>query len=63
MEWSPEANTLLVQQLNRLQNQNRVLLADGKTSETHEVLLETDSAWVDNENPACRIEKADALSG
>lgn len=57
MEWSPEENTLLVQQLNRLQNQNRVMLADGKTGQTREVLLETDPAWVDNDNPVRWIEK------
>ena len=57
MEYSPEENSILVQQLNRQQNKNRVLLADGANGESREVLLETDSAWVDNDNPVRWFEK------
>jgi len=50
-EWSPDGRQILVQQLNRLQNTNRVMLADAKTGTTHAVLTETDEAWLDNHNP------------
>lgn len=51
LEWSPSGSQLLVQQLNRLQNTHRVMLADPKTGETRTILTETDPAWVDNINP------------
>ena len=51
LEWSPDGSRLLLQQLNRLQNTNRVMLADPKTGQTHTILTEIDAAWVDNHNP------------
>jgi dipeptidyl-peptidase-4 len=53
MEWPDRAGGILVQQLNRLQNQNRVFLADPVSGTARELLLETDAAWVDvrTENP------------
>jgi dipeptidyl-peptidase-4 len=50
-EWSPDGKHILVQQLNRLQNTNRVFQADAKTSSTRDVLTETDAAWLENDNP------------
>ena len=52
MEWTPDSSQLLLQQFNRLQNTNRVLLADALTGATHDILVETDPAWLENENPA-----------
>lgn len=51
VEWSPDGSQLLVQQLNRLQNAHRVMLADPKTGATRTIHTETDAAWVENENP------------
>jgi dipeptidyl-peptidase-4 len=50
-EWLPDGKRLLVQQFNRLQNTNRVMLADAKTGAIRTVLTETDAAWLENENP------------
>lgn len=50
-EWSPDGKQLLVQQFNRLQNTNRVMLADAKTGVIRTVLVETDAAWLEDENP------------
>jgi dipeptidyl-peptidase 4 len=50
-EWSPDGKHILLQQLNRLQNTNRVMLADAKTGTTRAVHTETDDAWLDNHNP------------
>lgn len=50
-EWSPDGRHILVQQLNRLQNANRVMLADAKTGSTRDILTETDEAWLENDNP------------
>jgi len=46
MEWAG-SKELVLQRLNRLQNTDRVLLADVVTGGTRPVLTEQDSAWVD----------------
>jgi dipeptidyl-peptidase-4 len=46
MEWV-DGNTLVLQRLNRLQNTDRVLLADATSGAVRTVLTERDSAWVD----------------
>jgi dipeptidyl-peptidase-4 len=51
MEWSPDGSQLMVQQMNRLQNTDRVMLADPKSGTTRTVLTETDDTWLENENP------------
>lgn len=50
-EWTPDGKAVLVQQFNRLQNTNRVMLADARTGSTRIVLTETDEAWLENDNP------------
>ena len=46
MQWVPESNQLLLQQLNRLQNTNRLILANAQTGKARTILTETDDAWV-----------------
>jgi dipeptidyl-peptidase 4 len=50
-EWTRGGAEILLQQFNRLQNTNRVMLANPKTGMTHPVLTETDAAWLENDNP------------
>ena len=50
MQWVPQANQLLLQQLNRPQNTNRLLLADAETGKAKTILTEMDDAWVDVHN-------------
>lgn len=50
MTWASNATEVLVQQFNRLQNTNRVLLAQAQADGLRTVLVETDKAWVENEN-------------
>ena len=57
MEWTPDGSKLLVQQFNRLQDKNRVMLADPKTGKTQEAFTETDAAWLENENPVRWVRK------
>ncbi len=47
MEWAENFDELIIQQPNRLQNTNRVLLADARQGTTRTILTETDDAWVD----------------
>jgi dipeptidyl-peptidase-4 len=51
MDWASNSTELLIQQFNRVQNTNRVFLANARTGQTRCILEETDSAWVENENP------------
>ena len=51
LEWAGPGE-VVVQQVNRHQNRDAVLLADAATGRTRPVLVETDSAWVDvNDGP------------
>lgn len=50
-EWTTDGKQLMVQQFNRLQNELRVFMADPKTGKARVILTETDSAWIENENP------------
>lgn len=52
MDWANNSQEIILQQLNRLQNTNKVMLADVKTGEVKTILTETDPAWVDvHDNP------------
>lgn len=50
-EWSPDGESVLVQQFNRLQNQHKVFQVNPQTGDARHVMTETDNAWVDNVNP------------
>jgi dipeptidyl-peptidase-4 len=47
IEWPEHASGIIVQQLNRLQNLNRVFLAIPSTGAVRELFSESDAAWVD----------------
>lgn len=47
MEWAAGSDEVIIQQLNRLQNANSVLLGDVRTGKVTSVLTEKDDAWVD----------------
>ena len=46
MDWIPDSNELLVQQLNRLQNTNRLYVVDGRNLTAEEIFVERDETWV-----------------
>jgi len=50
LQWIPGTRRLLLQQLNRLQNTNRVFVAEASTGEVTELLVDSDKAWVDAHN-------------
>ncbi len=54
MEWTGEDDrgtaSIVLQQFNRLQNENRLMLADAAKGSVRTVMAETDDAWVDNNN-------------
>ena len=47
MDWAGNSKELVLQQLNRRQNTNRVMLAVAETGRTKVILTERDAAWVD----------------
>ncbi len=47
MDWAESPDEVIIQQLNRLQNQNRVMLGDARTGTVRTIMVDTDSAWVD----------------
>jgi dipeptidyl-peptidase-4 len=47
MEWAANSDEVIVQQLNRLQNTNIVMLGDVHTGKVRPILTEKDEAWVD----------------
>jgi dipeptidyl-peptidase-4 len=59
MDWAGLANSseLLVQRMNRRQNEIDVLLADARTGTVKTILVERDSAWVDVVNDVRWLDK------
>ncbi|MBS1789607.1 MAG: S9 family peptidase [Acidobacteria bacterium] len=47
MEWAAGSNEVIIQQLNRLQNTNVVMLGDVHTGKVRPIMTEKDDAWVD----------------
>jgi Dipeptidyl aminopeptidases/acylaminoacyl-peptidases len=47
MEWAGNSHELIVQHLNRKQNQSDLLLCNVQTGESKRIYSETDSAWID----------------
>ena len=47
MDWAASSDEVVLQQLNRLQNTDQVMLGDVRTGAVRTVLTERDSAWVD----------------
>jgi dipeptidyl-peptidase 4 len=47
MEWAANSDQVIIQQLNRLQNTNVVMLGDIKSGKVRQILTEKDETWVD----------------
>jgi dipeptidyl-peptidase-4 len=47
MDWAESSDELVIQQLNRLQNTNQVILADARSGRVRTILTEKEKAWVD----------------
>jgi dipeptidyl-peptidase 4 len=60
MQWTNKPNMLLIQRLNRQQNQLDVMLVDGTSGKAKIILTETDNTWVDVKSGALScLEKSD----
>lgn len=47
MEWIPNTNEIILQQLNRKQNQSKIIVCQALTGKTKAIQTETDEAWID----------------
>ena len=47
MEWAGNSQAVIIQRMNRLQNQNQVALADANTGAVTSLFTERDDAWLD----------------
>ncbi|MHC5025456.1 MAG: S9 family peptidase [Planctomycetota bacterium] len=47
MEWAADSNELVIQRINRRQNENRVLLANAASGSVREVFRDEDDAWIE----------------
>ncbi len=47
LEWAQNPREIFIQQLNRLQNTMRVMMADAETGEVRSILVEKDEAWLE----------------
>lgn len=47
MEWAANSEELIIQHLNRKQNESNLLLCDAKTGAARSIYTEKDSAWID----------------
>ena len=47
MDWAGNSTEIMLQHLNRRQNEVQVMLADARTGQVRTILTETDDAWVD----------------
>ncbi|HWO02060.1 MAG TPA: S9 family peptidase [Blastocatellia bacterium] len=47
MNWAANSTELVLQQLNRLQNTNRVFIGDARSGQVKNILTDRDEAWVD----------------
>lgn len=57
MDWASNSTELVMQQLNRLQNRNDLLIADASTGQVKQILREQDEAWVDVDNEVTWLDK------
>jgi dipeptidyl-peptidase-4 len=61
MGWAANADELVLQHLNRLQNTNAVLLADAATGDVETMFVDQDEAWVDYNETFTWIEQGRRL--
>jgi dipeptidyl-peptidase-4 len=47
MEWVPDSKSVILQQLNRKQNQSKIIVADASSDNSKTIHTETDAAWID----------------
>lgn len=50
MEWTTNSNEIILEQLNRAQNESRIFVGNVSNGTTHVIHTETDKAWIDGKS-------------
>ncbi len=61
LHWMPDSAAVFLHQLNRLQNKNRVFLADARQGTVQLLMTEQDAAWVESNNNVTLIRNGQAF--
>jgi dipeptidyl-peptidase-4 len=56
MDWADNSDEVVIQQFNRLQNTNKVMLGDARTGLVEGIITERDDAWVDLHDEMCWLD-------
>jgi dipeptidyl-peptidase-4 len=62
MEWANNSNEVMIQQLNRLQNTNKVMLCNATSGKTNVIFTDTDECWVEEDTKVMWIENGKKFS-
>ena len=62
LQWTTDAKALLIQQLNRLQNTNDLLVADPATGDVRRALRDSDRAWVEHDDTLTELDGGRAVA-
>ena len=62
MQWTGDSRALLIQQLNRLQNTNDLLVADARSGDVRRIYRDSNKAWVDRVEHAIEIDGGKAVT-
>jgi dipeptidyl-peptidase-4 len=62
LQWTSDARSLLIQQLNRQQNTNDLLMADAATGDVRRVFRDSNSAWVEKVDDIVELDQGRAVT-
>ena len=62
LQWTADSRALLIQQLNRLQNTNDLLVADARSGDVRRAYRDTNDAWVDRVTDLIEIDGGRAVT-
>ncbi len=62
LQWTRDSRSVLMQQLNRLQNTNDLLVADAATGEVRRAFRDTNRAWVDKVDDLLELDGGKAVT-
>jgi dipeptidyl-peptidase-4 len=62
LQWTADSRALLIQQLNRLQNTNDLLVADARSGDVRRAYRDTNDAWVDRVSDLIEIDGGRAVT-
>src|SRR5439155_8238512 len=62
LQWTSDSRALLIQQLNRLQNTNDLLVADARSGDVRRAYRDSGKAWVDTSDDLTEIDGGRAVT-